>query len=130
MVEFKIDRDGIPFLMEINGRLWGSLQLAIDAGVDFPAMLVRLALGSEVEPRLSYSSDVRTRWEWGDVDHLVSRLRRTSRALSLPAGSPGRWRVLLDFLGTFASDARSEVFNWDDPRPFFRETVQWLKLGS
>ena len=24
------------YLMEINGRLWGSLQLAIDAGVDFP----------------------------------------------------------------------------------------------
>ena len=37
MVEFKHDeRDGVPKLMEINGRFWGSLQLAIDAGVDFP----------------------------------------------------------------------------------------------
>ncbi|MBC7984419.1 MAG: ATP-grasp domain-containing protein, partial [Candidatus Obscuribacterales bacterium] len=41
MVEFKRDnRDGSLRLMEINGRFWGSLQLAIDAGVDFPSMLV------------------------------------------------------------------------------------------
>ena len=38
MVEFKVERDtGIPRLMEINGRFWGSLQLALDAGVEFSA---------------------------------------------------------------------------------------------
>ena len=53
MVEFREDRaTGIPYLMEVNGRFWGSLQLAIDAGVDFPAMLVQLALGEEI-PRIS-----------------------------------------------------------------------------
>ncbi len=37
MVEFKQDAaTGTPYLMEINGRFWGSLQLAIDSGVDFP----------------------------------------------------------------------------------------------
>ena len=36
MVEFKVAPDGTPYLMEINTRFWGSLQLAIDAGVDFP----------------------------------------------------------------------------------------------
>lgn len=46
MVEYKLDRrTGSPYLMEINGRFWGSLQLAIDAGVDFPAMLIDVALG-------------------------------------------------------------------------------------
>jgi hypothetical protein len=35
MVEFKRDtRDGVPKLLEINGRFWGSLQLAVDSGVD------------------------------------------------------------------------------------------------
>ena len=38
MVEYKLDeRTGTPYLMEVNGRFWGSLQLAIDAGVDFPS---------------------------------------------------------------------------------------------
>ena len=40
MIEYKIDEaTGTPYLMEINGRFWGSLQLAVDAGVDFPALL-------------------------------------------------------------------------------------------
>ncbi len=34
MVEFKVAADGTPYLMEINTRFWGSLQLAVDAGVD------------------------------------------------------------------------------------------------
>jgi len=48
MVEYKIDSaSGTPYLMEINGRFWGSVQLAIDAGVDFPRLLVECALGRE-----------------------------------------------------------------------------------
>ena len=35
MVEFKVDRQtGAPLLMEVNGRFWGSLQLALDASVN------------------------------------------------------------------------------------------------
>ena len=40
MVEFRIDdRTGDPVLMEVNPRFWGSLPLAIQCGVDFPALL-------------------------------------------------------------------------------------------
>ena len=50
MVEYKIDAaSGVPYLMEINGRLWGSLQLAVDSGVDFPSLLVASALGENPE---------------------------------------------------------------------------------
>ncbi len=45
MVEFKHDpATGRSWLMEINGRFWGSIQLAIAAGVDFPWLYVRQAL--------------------------------------------------------------------------------------
>ena len=47
MIEYKVDSaTGTPFLMEINGRFWGSLQLAIDSGVDFPALLAAVATGA------------------------------------------------------------------------------------
>jgi predicted ATP-grasp superfamily ATP-dependent carboligase len=46
MVEFKGDEK--PCVMEINGRFWGSLQLAIDAGMNFPAILYRLCCGESV----------------------------------------------------------------------------------
>lgn len=40
MVEFKNDRDqGKAWLMEINGRFWGALPLAVAAGADFPRYL-------------------------------------------------------------------------------------------
>jgi predicted ATP-grasp superfamily ATP-dependent carboligase len=44
MVEFRVGPDG-PVLMEVNGRIWGSLPLAVKSGVDFPAALAALYLG-------------------------------------------------------------------------------------
>jgi predicted ATP-grasp superfamily ATP-dependent carboligase len=73
MVEFKQDeRDGQLKLMEINGRLWGSLQLAIDAGVDFPNMMADLLAGKALAPLPSYKIGVQTRWLWGDIDSLLA----------------------------------------------------------
>jgi protein-tyrosine-phosphatase len=43
MVEFKLDEvTGECRLMEVNGRFWGSLPLAVAAGADFPYYLVEL----------------------------------------------------------------------------------------
>ena len=51
MVEFRRDpRDGRYKLIEVNHRFWGSLQLAVVSGVDFPALLCRLALGGARGP--------------------------------------------------------------------------------
>lgn len=79
MVEFKVDsRDGRPKLMEINGRFWGSLQLAIDAGVDFPVLLAQSA-HSDVSPNYHYKSGVISRWFWGDFDALLLRMIKDKR---------------------------------------------------
>ena len=127
MVEYKIDaRTGTPYLMEVNGRFWGSLQLAIDSGVDFPALLLSAALGGAPTPVANYTPGVRSRWFWGDVDHLLTRLRRSATALSLPPGAPGRWAAVRDFLTIRPHSDREEIWRRDDPRPFFRETAQWL----
>ncbi|HSU13288.1 ATP-grasp domain-containing protein [Longimicrobium sp.] len=124
MVEYKRDAaTGTPYLMEINGRFWGSLQLAVDAGVDFPALLVADA---ERAPS-AYRVGARSRWEWGEVDHLIARFRRTPRELALPPGAPGRARALLDILRDAAAPrSRAEIFRLSDPRPFLRETMDWL----
>lgn len=127
MIEYKLDEaTGTPYLMEINGRFWGSLQLAVDAGVDFPVLLARLAFGDDPEPVMSYRTGVRSRWWLGDVDHLIARLRRSPEALALPPGTPGRWRAVGDFL-TVRTNDRSEVLRWGDPGPFFHEAGQWLR---
>lgn len=128
MVEYKVDaRTGTPYLMEVNGRFWGSLQLAIDAGVDFPALLLSAALGDVPAPVSAYRAGVRSRWFWGDVDQLVARLRRSAKALSLPPGAPGRWAAVRDFFTIRPHVDREEIWRRDDPRPFFRETAQWFR---
>ncbi|TQD27258.1 ATP-grasp domain-containing protein [Methanolobus vulcani] len=69
MVEFRIDaRNNKPILMEINPRFWGSLQLAISSGIDFPNMLYTLAVKGDVEPQFSYKVGVKSRWLlFGDI---------------------------------------------------------------
>lgn len=126
MIEYKVDAaSGTPYLMEVNGRFWGSLQLAVDAGVDFPALLLAAAWGEPVAPVTSYRTGVRSRWWWGDVDHLLARVRRSRVALALPPDAPGRLGAVRDFCTVRAAD-RSEILRWDDPRPFLRESAQWL----
>jgi predicted ATP-grasp superfamily ATP-dependent carboligase len=78
MVEFKMDpRDNQPKLMEMNPRFWGSLALAIHAGVDFPYLLYKMALGEEFEPVLEYEVGARCRWLLpGDILHFLTNPQR------------------------------------------------------
>lgn len=63
MVEFRIDpRDGKPKLMEINPRFWGSLNLSILSGVDFPYLLYKMAVEGDIEQNLKYISGIKCRW--------------------------------------------------------------------
>jgi hypothetical protein len=127
MLEFKTDdRTGRPYLMEVNGRLWGSLQLAVDAGVDFPALLVACALG-ERPARPGYRVGVRNRWWWGDVDHVLARLCNGSAELGLPPDAPSRWQAVRAFLQVWRPGDRNEVLRWSDPLPFVRETIDWIR---
>lgn len=62
MAEFKVGPAG-AVLMEVNGRIWGSLPLATRAGVDFPALLADLLI-SERQPEArvgDYPHGVRSR---------------------------------------------------------------------
>ena len=127
MVEYKIDAaTGTPYLMEVNGRFWGSLQLAVDAGVDFPRLLVDLALGNKALPVTTYRTGVRSRWWWGDVDHLLLRMLRSDEQLALPPGSPGKGRALLNFFKLWRPGDRSEILRLSDPLPFLHESRQWV----
>jgi predicted ATP-grasp superfamily ATP-dependent carboligase len=127
MVEFKRNlRDGSLRLMEINGRFWGSLQLAIDAGVDFPSLLLDIAQERRPESPPQYQVGVRTRWLLGDVDSLLSVLLRSRSRLHLPSSHPGKWRTLMDFLTCFNKQTRFELERADDPRPARLELKRWL----
>lgn len=129
MVEFKMDANrNQPVLMEVNGRWWGSLQLAIDAGIDFPFLLYQLAMD---RPRQSlptgYRVGTRSRWFLGDLDHLLLRLTRTDARLNMPVNSPSRWRCAVDFLSPGGQDEFWEVERWDDLNPARYEWGRYIR---
>jgi hypothetical protein len=79
---------------------------------------------------MRFRTDVRSRWFWGDVDHLLARLRRSNEQLSLPDGSPSRWQATRNFLTRHPNDI-GEIRRRDDIRPFLRESLQWFRqLGK
>jgi predicted ATP-grasp superfamily ATP-dependent carboligase len=131
MMEYKQDRrTGKLFLMEVNGRFWGSLQLAIDAGVDFPYLLHQLALGHRLEVPQVYRVGVKSRWLLGDLDHLLLRLFKANRDLHLPDSAPSKLRTLSNFLKLVEPGLRYEVVDHKDLRPFLYELYQYVKALS
>lgn len=128
MIEYKVDdATGTPYLMEINGRFWGSLQLALDAGVDFPNRLLAAMDGDPPPAVGDYRLGVRSRWWWGDVDHLLARMRHSATTLALPPDAPSRWAVARDFFTIWRRGDHNEVLRMTDPRPFVRETADWIR---
>jgi predicted ATP-grasp superfamily ATP-dependent carboligase len=102
MVEFKLRPDGEFVLMEINPKFWGSVDLALAAGVDFPLELVRIATGKPIF--FSAGGGRRVRFHWplgGELEHVLQK----------PGSLPS---VLADCL-----DAATQSNLWlrRDPRP-------------
>ncbi len=125
MVEFRHDGDHPPWLMEVNGRFWGSLQLAISAGVDFPVLWMRLLRGETTEPVGQYDAAVTVRWLWGDVKRFLHILR------GAPPGFPGRypsaWQGFKELIGRQPPGTRLEIWDPRDPLPGVGEFVQGLQ---
>ncbi len=130
MVEFKVDYlTKTPMLMEVNGRFWGSLQLSIDAGINFPWLLFQMASGRATSlPDNSYRSGIRSRWLLGDLDHLLMRLWKDEAALNLPPGSPSKWQCVRDFISVFSRNTHYEIERLGDMRPSLYELRRYAKL--
>jgi protein-tyrosine phosphatase len=68
MVEFKRNHEGKIFLMEINPKFWGSLDLAISSGVDFPSLVAEIAFMNLRTPVKYHATAVKFQWPFdGDL---------------------------------------------------------------
>ena len=124
MVEYRVAHDGTPYLMEINARFWGSLQLAISSGVDFPALAASLALGKHVAPVTTYRLGVYNRWLLGDLDNLYLTLKGSD------FGMPEKLAACARFVLPWWPGLRYEVFRASDLGPFRHELAHYFGAGS
>lgn len=118
-VEFKIDsRDSKPKLMEVNGRFWSSVDVAVKSGIDFPYLLYRQAMGENVGPSFTYKPGVKFRWLLGDVHNLIAVLKGEPKFSKISLSS--KFRTFLDFIKLYEKDINYDLLSLDDPLPFFR----------
>ena len=120
MVEFIRKPDGTLVFLEVNGRFWNSLSLAVYAGADFPSRLAELAEKGDVVTDTRYRSGVRCRWLLGDLRHLGEVWKGAPP--SFPGAYPGRFKALFDFMVPVAGTYHDN-FTLRDPWP---EVGDWL----
>lgn len=117
-VEFMKTPDGEFHLIEMNGRYWGSLPLAINSGVDFPWHHYRLLSGERPEPTAAYRTDVvQRRLLYGDLNWLYHHLNK------------GNIGAIAPFLRSFVGPKHTFV-STDDPRPTAVALVEAVVAGS
>lgn len=128
MVEYRWDAaSGEATLMEINGRLWGSFPLAVQAGAGFALFMHRAALGLPLPELPAPRSDIRCRMVSTEIKRLV-RIAWQAQRIADPHFARRPWREFGRFFGDFArSGVGYYVWSRDDPRPWYRDLSNALR---
>jgi len=126
MVEFRVDtQTGAWILVEINGRFWGSLPLAVAAGADFPYYLYELLVRGRRDFAPGYREGLFARNWLKDVTWVWQHLHATPAAPSPPI-RPFR-RLATELMNVVTLRERSDTLVLDDPRPALTEIGMVLR---
>ena len=120
MSEFKVCSDtGKFWFIEVNPRMWGSISLAIEAGVEFP-YLAWLCANKGPEEAVKHHKKAKILYKWkarwllGDIFVGISKfLKLDIRALS---------QIIFEARADSVDD-----FFWDDPLSFLGEIISYVK---
>lgn len=121
MVEFMRTPDDEFYVIEVNGRYWGSLPFAITSGVDFPWLHYLQLHGIDPSPYVEYgdyrTNIVQRRLFYEDVKWLVENLK------------DGKVSVMIPFLRAF-KEARHTFVDTEDPIPTVATLLKAAKLAG
>lgn len=120
MCEFKVcPETGRFWFIEVNPRMWGSISLAIESGVQFP-YLYWLCATRGVNQAIEYHASCevklnwRSRWLLGDIFVVLGRLCRFD------------FKEAFHILSETKADSIDDFF-WDDPLAFLGEVLAYMK---
>jgi predicted ATP-grasp superfamily ATP-dependent carboligase len=100
MLEFKMNSNNIPCLIEVNPKFWGTLGLSISAGINFPYLLYKVALNESVPFQLRYANNKLHGWPFPmGVQHLLD--------------SPTKMKSLGYYLKLWAQNDSTDIKRWD-----------------
>ena len=113
MVEFRKDpATGRIGLMEVNGRFWGSISLALHSGVDFPWYLWQVAHGERPTPAIPRAG-MRFRWLAGDLKRMWEAMTSEEHY---------GWRAASQAFDN-SGKTKDSIWSWSDPWPGVQEFI-------
>ena len=126
MIELLRDFSGTPWFMELNGRPWGSMALARQQGLEYPAWHVKRILDptSVINPHKIGKPGIVCRHLGRDLLHPLFVLRGP-RSMALKQWPPF-WKALHEVLRFQKND---HFYNWryDDSKVFFSDCYYTIK---
>lgn len=123
MLEYRWNpNDGCFYLLEFNSRFWGSLHLALLAGVDFPLYLADLFFAHDVLTVADYRM-VRARVAFpGEIGYVMSCVRDKNLGMAKRLWKPIEF-ILLGMNPLIHADL---IFP-EDSKLYFIRAVRWLR---
>jgi len=127
MVEFKKNpSNGHYSLMEINGRPWGSIQLPIHCGIDYPLQLVRWYLENVIPPKeIEYKENITCRWLLADFIHLENLWE--GKPDGWPCDYPSFAKNLIKVSIPWYPGLRYDDLSLRDPLPGLVDLKNWFQ---
>ena len=107
------DDDGVPRLIDINGRLSGGVAVPTLAGMDLPWLWYQVAIGAQEIKTMTQLKDLHVRWLLGDAIGLIEHV--------LDGEVRGALSILRPVSGVSHDD-----FSVSDPLPLLGEAVDYL----
>ncbi len=105
LAEFKLDpRDNTYKLLEVNPKFWGTTDLSIKAGIDFPRMACEIARDGDTAPSFDYKVGLTYRWATGYEILCVAQ-------------DPDRLKAMRGYVSRFFKKDTVYDFSLTDPMP-------------
>lgn len=109
-LQFIVPPGGHPHLIDFNGRFYGSMALAVGAGINLPAIWASMATGRPATAGVSAEAGLRFQWLAGDVRRCFAE------------DGADRLQTLLD-TGRWSVGAIQSVLAARDPLPALRHAT-------
>lgn len=128
MFEFKYNPENKDWiLIEINARFWGSLPLAVNAGINFPSMYAEILLGFKPLDKLTYNLKAYSRSFTNDIYAMKSEFDSTKLKKGTGSALLVLGKRLFGLSRILTGNDYIDSFKWFDQRPFWHEFYELFK---
>lgn len=121
-IEYQLDQNGVPYLMEVGPRAHGWIPLAEASCPGLIQAAAAAAVGQEPRELHSYRSGIEMRWIRGELERLIACLRPSAELT--PAIS--RTAVLRASWPPWRPGMQYDMVDLDDPFPWTPRAVGQL----